>query len=94
MSVPQSFARRVLALRDRDQMDMIRHQRVGPNRQAKKLACLGQQFEIDFAVSVIGENRIATNPSLGDVMRKAGNNDTVKLPHFCGQFTAFESSHI
>ncbi len=83
MGISKSLAKRVFARGDRDQVDMISHERIRPNGEAKECACLVQQFEIDLAVPIIEENRRSTNPSLRNVMRKPGYDNPGKPAHVC-----------
>ena len=48
------------------------------------------QHEFEEAVVKAVSEQIETEIGYPSGRRKA----SVKLPHFCGQFTAFESSHI
>jgi hypothetical protein len=67
--------------RRRDQMHMIGHQAISPDRHAALFAPLAHQLQIGRVILLAKERRLPTVPSLGNVMRHPGNNDTCQSSH-------------
>ena len=67
--------------RRENEMHMVGHQAVGPNRYLRLRGLLGQQIQIDFLVAVLKEDRLAPVAALRDMMRKSRNHDPRETCH-------------
>jgi hypothetical protein len=65
----------ILAFWDRDDVNVIVHQRVRPNEHSMKLTGIPRQAEIHKPIRVIMENVFFAVTSLQDVMRTTWDND-------------------
>lgn len=54
------LARIVVAGRFQDQVHVVRHQAIGPNRDAGFQRLLGEKIEIDFVIAILEEDGFAT----------------------------------
>jgi hypothetical protein len=76
-----AFGETPLVGRDRDQVNVIRHQAPSEVLDTVDLGLLGQNLQIGLPI-VIGEEDVhAANASLGDVVRASGNNDSGNARH-------------
>src|SRR5260370_26364390 len=58
------------------QMYVIAHQAISQNREASLTAVFFQQLKVDTTVLFGEENQLAIDPTLGDMVRHAGRNET------------------
>ncbi len=70
-----------LIRRRQDQVDVVRHQAIGPALDAISLQLHGQQVEIDLLVAGFEENSLPPVAALSDTVRHAGNDHTSKAGH-------------
>jgi hypothetical protein len=76
-----SAAKVVSALRLEDQMDVIGHQAVCPDLDARLQRLLQQEIEIDFVVAILKEDGLASVAALRDMVRKSRHYDTSESSH-------------
>jgi hypothetical protein len=67
--------------RDRDEMNVVRHQTVADQCQAVQLNALSQQIEINLAISVGAEDELSSVASLSHVVWHADGNHTGQTRH-------------
>jgi len=70
-----SFAEGIVSFRDRDDVDVIVHQCVGPNKDPMQFASISRQPKINKPVGVVIENVFFAITSLQDVVRGTRYND-------------------
>jgi len=58
--------------RRENQMDVVRHQAIGPDLHRRLAAALAQEVAIELVVRRLEEHRLAAVAALGHVMREAG----------------------
>ena len=76
-----SAAQVVRTHRLQDQMDVVWHQAIGPDRDSCLQGLLGKQVEIDFVVAIFKEDGLAAVAALGDMVGKPWNHDTRQTCH-------------
>ena len=64
----------VLRLRDRNQVNMIGHEAVGPNLDPAFPAPVGHQFQISRIIFIAKERLLPTISALGYVIRQTRND--------------------
>ena len=67
--------------RNDNKVNVIRHQAVCPNLDAKFARLLGRQVAIDFLVAVLEKDRLAPIATLRDVVRNIRNDDARETGH-------------
>ena len=67
--------------RDRDQMSMVWHQAIAPNRHPLFAAPLGHQFQVGRVVSVVEERLLSAVAPLGNVVGHAGYDQSRQSCH-------------
>ena len=75
MSRFYGLRKRILAFGDGNDVNMVVHQRVRPNKHPMQLAGISRQAEINKPIRVIIENFFFAVTSLQDVMRTTRYND-------------------
>src|ERR1700722_10875416 len=77
-------------------MDVIRHEAVGQNVEARVAGRAAEQIEIDLAVGVGEKDALAVGSALRDVMRKADGDRTGKSRHrqYSGRWKDFSLRNI
>ncbi len=70
-----------LRLRDHDQVHVVGHQAVRSHLDAARCTPLGHQFDVGVIVAIAKERPLPAVPSLRDMMRKTGGNDTCYSRH-------------
>ena len=58
-----------------DEVNVIRHQAVAPNREALLCTVVPEQVQVERVVSIFKEDSLATVAALGDVVGDAFQND-------------------
>ena len=66
---------RGLALRHGDEVNVIRHQAISPNRQTLPLTVVSEQVQIQDVVSILKEDLLPSVPALCNVIGNAFQND-------------------
>jgi hypothetical protein len=56
--------------RGQDQVDVVRHQAVGPDLHVPSPGLFGQEIAIDLLISILEEDRLTPVAPLGDVVRQ------------------------
>ena len=69
------FSKGIVAFWDRDDVNMVVHQRVRPNEDPMQLTGISRQAEVNKPIRVIVENVFFAVTSLQDVMRTSWYND-------------------
>ena len=64
-----------------DQMDVVRHQAIGPAGDAEAPAGFGEPVLVERIVAVLEENPLAAIAALGDVMGQARDDDAGDAGH-------------
>lgn len=82
-----STAKVVSALRLQDQMDVVGHQAVCPDLDARLQSLFGEQIEVDFVVAIVKEDGLAPVAALRDMVRKPRYDDASESRH--GKTIAF-----
>jgi len=85
---------RLPAVGDQDQMDMIGHQAVGPDRDTMLAALLTQQIAIEFVVGIGEKHVLAPISALGDMMGQTGNDETSDAGHEVNSGTGKGDRHL
>ena len=67
-------AQAVLVGRDHDEVDVIGHQSIAPDRHRRRLGGRRDRAQIEPAVAVGKEHRLAPVAALGDVMGRVGDH--------------------
>jgi hypothetical protein len=67
-----------------DDVDMVGHQAIGPDRDIGAVRRVGQQIEIECIVAVLEKRSLAPIASLGHVMGDAGEDYSGKACHDIG----------
>jgi hypothetical protein len=62
-------------------MHVVRHEAVGPDRDAALAAGGRQQIPIERVVAILEEHALAPIAALGDVMRQTGHDDAGYASH-------------
>ena len=81
MHLAERAPQTVRARRCDDQVHMVGHQAVGPHLHPRRPRRLGQQVEVELVVAVLKERWLTPIPTLGDVMRDAGDHDAGEAGH-------------
>ena len=76
MSFANGIAESFLRLRNKDQMNVIRHQAPRPRLDGLKLAGFCQQIALQRVSIILEENALAVITPLGDVVRQPGDQDS------------------
>jgi hypothetical protein len=76
-----SFGKASLAGWDRDQVNVIRHETPSEILHSVDSALLSQELEVCIPIIIREEDVHAANTSLGDMVRKAGNDDSRDAGH-------------
>jgi hypothetical protein len=71
----EDFANRVQPLRNRDKMDVVRHQTVGPNSEKKGSAGHSEQFEVIQPIGIVPKHIRTANAAMGDMMRHSRHDN-------------------
>ena len=74
MGLANGSRKPLLRTRDRNQMDMIGHQAVGPYLHPAFLTPLGHQFHIGRIIFIAKERLLPTISTLGYMMRQTRND--------------------
>ncbi len=77
LRLAQGLAQAVFVPRHQDQVHVVRHQAIGPDRHP----VLGQELDIGALVPVVEEGLEPPVAPLGHVMRDAGNHDAGETGH-------------
>ena len=64
-----------------DQMDMVWHEAIGPDRHGSLVHLPAQDIAIDILIAVFEEDRLAAIAACGDVMGTAGNDNAGETGH-------------
>jgi hypothetical protein len=72
LQTAQCLGSGVLALRDRDEMKVIRHEAIAPHIEEVAIRVLGEQIEEELSVGVGVEDALAAVAALSEVMRYPG----------------------
>ena len=88
MDVAEGPAQSILVARDRDDVDVIGHQAIGPDRHLRSRGCFGEQVEIERIVPIFEEHPLAPVAPLGDVVRNAWKDDA-REPGHSGRLATF-----
>ena len=80
-------------LRNRDQMDVVRHQTVAGDVEPSQLAVATQQIQVAGAVIVTGKDVLAVIAALRDVMGMTGKHQTRAAGHAPVVGMAYAYSH-
>src|SRR5271170_6540136 len=87
-------AREALRRRRRqDEMDMVRHQHVGPDRHGGLISSFTQQVAIEPIIVIAEEHALAPIAALRDVMRQVRNDVAGDAGHLRPQDWAGEASY-
>ncbi len=81
VGLAQRGAQPVLARRHENEMDVVGHQAIGPNRRVHLAAPFAEQGEIVLVVAVLEEHRQAPRAALGHVMRVSGDDQSRRSWH-------------
>jgi hypothetical protein len=81
MGLTDSFAQTILCGGNGDEMGVVGHQTIGPNRNAKPTAPFGHQVEVVPVVLLAKKGLLSSIPALRDMMRIAGNHDSCDACH-------------
>ena len=81
MRPPDGFRQRIVSQRRGDDVDVVRHQAVAQHLEAEPLGVFAKQFEVDTAIVVDEENILAVIPSLHDVVRLTGDDNSSDARH-------------
>ena len=81
MSLAHRAAQAVSLFRRRDQVDMIGHQAIGPNRDARLARLFGQEIAVDLVIAILEEDRFTPIPPLSDMVREAGDDRAGEARH-------------
>ena len=68
-------------VRHQREMDVVGHQAIGPHLDRRLPATLGEQVAIKGVIGRLEEDLLPPIAALGDVMRKARNDDTADARH-------------
>ena len=68
-------------VRHRDQVNVVRHQAIRPNRHTFVTALLGDEFHISRVVFVTKERLLPPVPTLRNVVRQTRNNHSRQSSH-------------
>ena len=79
--VRQRRSQSVRVAGNQDQMDVIRHQAIGPDLYARRRAALGQQAFVGLIVVVGEEHRLPAIASLGDMVRGSLHHKSSQTRH-------------
>src|SRR5260370_30405910 len=79
---------------DAHEVYVIAHQATSENREASVTAVFFQQLKVDTTILFSEENQLAIDPTLGDMVRHAGRNETSFSRHSTDRVaTASHYSH-
>ena len=67
--------------RHQDEVDMVRHQAIGPDRDPPLAASRCQKIAIELVIGGVAEQAFATHAALRHEMRQAGNDDAGDASH-------------
>lgn len=84
MRLGQRGAQAVRCFGDEDEVDVRVHQAPGEAGHARRRAALPEQIEIEDAVGIGEEDRLAAIAALGDVVRGVGDDDAGEAGHGVG----------
>lgn len=62
-------------------MDMVTHLAISPIIEARFLSVFSEKMKIINPIFIMKENRLPPIPTLDNMMRHIGNNDTSKARH-------------
>lgn len=71
----------IFTLGHHNEVDVVGHQTVGPDRDARPLRLLGQEIAIDLLIAVLEEDRFAAIAALRDVVGETWDNDARAAGH-------------
>ena len=72
VGVGEGTSEPVFVRRNDDQMDMVRHQAIGPDRRPRAPRRFGQQVTVEREIAILEKELLAAVAALGDVIRNAG----------------------
>lgn len=81
MGSAERNSKRIRLIRDRDQMNMIRHQAISEDAEVRLAGRGAEPIEIDLAIGVSEEDRLAVGSALGNVMGKTDGDGSGKSWH-------------
>src|ERR1017187_7389373 len=81
VGLADGLAETVFGIGNGNQMNMIGHQAIGPNRDVEFSAPLGHEFHVCKVVVLAEESLLTAIASLGNVMRHPRNNNASKSGH-------------
>jgi len=81
MDMAKSPPEPILVARHGDDVNMVGHQTIAPDRHLRPRRCFGQQIEIERIIAVLEEGLLAPVAALGDVMRQARKDHAGKARH-------------
>ena len=81
MGLFERLRKRSRAIRNHDQVHMIRHQTIAQHRELVQIGMLTQQLEIDRAIRVVGKNDLAGVAALRNMMGNANRYHPRKSSH-------------
>jgi hypothetical protein len=64
-----------------DDMNMVGHEAIGPNLDAKPPSRIREQIEIKLIVAILEKGRIPPVSALGDMVRDTGKDDAREACH-------------
>jgi hypothetical protein len=64
-----------------DEMDMVRHETISPDRDVEFPARLRQPISVQFVIAVVEKNPFAPVAALRDVMGRTGDDDAGDAGH-------------
>jgi len=88
MGLPDSSPKSLFSGRDNNQMHMIRHEAIGPNRDGVARAPLSHEVNVGAVVRVIEEGPLSPVSSLRDVVRSTRDDNSGDPCHRCSLLVA------